>query len=119
MAYSGTTAASSVSNPPRLLVGRLGGVPNTTGLSTSNPNQASQGGNLWYYGSTNLSTDLNASSTFFSDGWVLGMRAGDIVLVNQYTSAGSSIINGVWTVQFASTAGCGFSTGGNMTSTFG
>ncbi|MHB0965503.1 MAG: hypothetical protein ACYC36_03525 [Bellilinea sp.] len=118
MAYSGSTEASSVSNPPRLLVGRFAGLPGTTGLSTSNPNQASQGGNLWYYNSTNSTTDLN-TSTFFSDGWYLGMRAGDIVMAVSFTSAGSSVQLAIMPVVTASTNGCGFTTGGTITSTFG
>ena len=117
MAYSGTTAASSVSNPPRLLVGRFSGVPGTTGLSTSNPNQASQGGNLWYYNSTNTSTELQ-SSTFFTDGWYLGMRAGDVLIAASFTSAGSSVITSIGVITAASTSGCGLSTGSVLTSSF-
>lgn len=117
MTYYGTTAASSLRNPPRLLVGRFQGVPSTTGLSTANPGQGSQGGNLWFYNSTNTSTELQ-SSTFFTDGWYLGMRAGDIVMALSFSSAGSTVNLSVGAITDASTSGCGFSTGSVMTSSF-
>jgi len=117
MAYAGSTAASSVSNPPRLLVGRLQGVPSTTGLSTANPGQASQGGSLWFYSSTNTSTQLQ-SATFFTDGWYLGMRAGDVLIANSFSSAGSTVNTSIGTITAASTDGCGMSTGSVMTSSF-
>lgn len=117
MAYYSTTEASSVSNPPRLLIGRFQGVPGTTGLSTANPNQASQGGNLWYYASTNTSTELQAS-TFFTDGWQLGMRAGDVLMAASFTSAGSTVNFSIGIITHASTSGCGLSTGSVITSSF-
>lgn len=119
MAYSGSTAASTVANPPRLIVGRFAGLPATTGLSTIDIRQASQGGNLWFYSSTNLTTDLAPATTFFTDGWYLGMRAGDAVYGVQFSSAGSSVTTFIGGIVTASTAGCGMSTGSLMTSTFG
>ena len=116
MAYSGSTAASSLANPPRLLIGRLGGVIGSTSLST-NPENKSQGGNLWYYGSTNLTTDLTASN-FFSDGWYLGMRPGDMVFGVQFSSAASSVQTFWGAIASASTAGASLSTGSLVTSTF-
>ena len=116
MAYSGSTAATSLANPPRLLIGRLGGVVGSTGLSTD-PDRKSQGGNLWYYASTNLTTDLTASN-FFSDGWYLGMRAGDMVFGVQFSSAGSSVQTFWGAITGASTAGASLSTGSLVTSTF-
>ena len=117
MAYYSSTEASSLSNPPRLLVGRLQGVPGTTGLSTANPGQGSQGGSLWYYASTNTSTELQ-SSTFFTDGWYLGMRAGDVLMAASFTSAGSTVNFSVGVITAASTSGCGLSTGSVITSSF-
>lgn len=118
MSYSGATAASSVANPPRLLSPRFAGVPNTTGLSTTDIKQASQGGNIWFYSSTNLTTDLTAAA-FFTDGWYLGMRAGDLVQGVQFSSIGSSVTTFMGAIVTASTAGCAFTTGSLMTSTFG
>lgn len=117
MAYYSSTEASSLSNPPRLVVGRLQGVPGTTGLSTANPGQGSQGGSLWYYCSTNTSTELQ-SSTFFTDGWYLGMRAGDILMAGSFSSAGSTVNVSIGMITAASTSGCGLSTGSVITSSF-
>jgi hypothetical protein len=117
MSYSGTTALSTVSNPPRLVVGRLAGIPGTTALSTTDIKQASQGGNLWFYSSTNLTTDITASN-FFSDGWYIGMRAGDCVYGVQFSSAASTVTTFVGAVVSASTAGVSLSTGSLITSTF-
>lgn len=127
MSYSGTTAASSVANPPRQLVAPFGMNPAQTGstqyLSTqgstaaNNPNApGGGGGGLWYYASTNLTTDLTAAN-FFSDGFYLGMRAGDMVMGAQFTSLGSSVITFVGAVVSVSTSGASLSTGSLNTST--
>ena len=117
MAYSGTTAASSVANPPRLIIRAGPSIPNTTGLTTGTANQHLQGGGLWYYASTNLTTDVNASA-FFTDGLELGMKPGDILLNVQFSSAGSSVELMIATVTGVSTSGATVSTGGSITSTF-
>jgi hypothetical protein len=108
MAYFGTTAASSVANPPESIA-----LPLTRGTSALTANKPQ----LWVYSSTNLTTDVNAAN-FFSDGWYLGMRPGDIVIGSQYTSAGSSVVGFVGVVASVTTAGVSLSTGGTMTSTF-
>lgn len=118
MAYSGTTAASSVSNPPRKIVEGIAGNAGTTGLTTVPNAPGAQGGALWYYSSTNLTTDLVASD-FFSDGKALGMRPGDMVMGTQFTSAGSSVITFQGAITGVSTSGASLSTGSLMTSTFG
>lgn len=94
MSYSGTTAASSVSNPPRLIVpgaGLYGPVGQSSLLSSAPGAPNNQGGSLWYYCSTNKTTDLT-NGTFFGDGKRIGMRPGDLVIASQFTSAGSSIV---------------------------
>lgn len=97
MAYFGTTAASSVANPP-VLVSRLAGarsILGTSGLTAWSSGVTRAGGlGQWQYISTNLSTDLAAAS-FFTDGALLGMQVGDILNFVQYTSAGSSFIVGM------------------------
>lgn len=108
MAYSGSTAASSVNNPPAPLKGVL--TRGTTALTGQNHQ-------VWTYSSTNLTTDLVASN-FFTDGYQLGMRPGDIVIGSQYTSAGSSVIAFTSVVASVTTSGASLSTGGTMTSTF-
>ena len=117
MAYSGTTAASTLANPPRKVIDGLAQIPNTTGLSTAPSAPGGQGGALWYYASTNLTTDLTASN-FFSDGWYLGMRPGDAVMGVQFSSAGSSVTTFFGAITGVSTSGASLSTGSLMTSTF-
>ena len=117
MAYYGSTASSSLANPPRLLAGGFATKPATTGLSSASNVQHQQGGNLWFYSSTNLSTDVLASN-FFTDGQALGMRPGDIVMGNQFSSAGSSVQFFIGVITGVSTSGASLSTGASMTSTF-
>lgn len=108
MAYAGSTAATP--NPPVLLASGLGigrGSSALTGLNKQ----------VWFYSSTNLTTDLTAAN-FFTDGWYLGMRPGDLVIGTQFTSAGSSVISFVGSIASVSTSGASLSTGGLMTSTF-
>lgn len=118
MAYSGATAASSVANPPRLLArGQMTGPVNSTGLTTAGNSPGNQGGGLWFYASTNLTTDLT-STGFFSDGFYLGMRPGDMVMGVQFSSAGSSVTTFMGGITAVSTDGANFSTGSLVTSTF-
>ena len=92
MAYSGSTASSSLANPPRCIAGpALYGHQGSSGLTTAPDAPNNQGGNLWSYVSTNLTTDITESG-FFSDGYSLGMRPGDIVMAIQFSSAGSSVM---------------------------
>lgn len=120
MAYSGTTAATSLRNPPRCVAGGglYGVVGNSTGLSTAPEAPNNQGGSLWFYNSTNLTTDLTASN-FFSDGYYIGMRPGDMVFGQQFSSAGSSVTTFQGSVTGVSTDGASLSTGSLITSTFG
>jgi len=79
MSYSGTTATTP--NPPaQLSIGAL------TKGSTTGSLKAPQ---LFGYRSTNHTTDITASS-FFSDGYNLGMRPGDILLASYFSSVGST-----------------------------
>lgn len=122
MAYLGSTAASSVSNPPRCLVPRFAGVPATTSLSTGNGGTAGspyrqQGGAVWLYSSSHGSSEA-CDSNFFSDAWFLGIRPGDALWGIQWTTAGSSVVQyfGVFTA--CSTNGANLTTGSLITSTF-
>lgn len=127
MAYFGTTAASSISNPPRQLIAGFANNPALPGstefLSTQGSTAAYAnapggiGGGLWFYASTNLTTDLTAAN-FFSDAFYMGMRAGDMVMGVQFTSAGSSAISFQGVITSVTTAGAALSTGSLMTSTF-
>lgn len=117
MSYSGSTASSSVSNPPKLLVGQVASIPETTGLSTTAAQQSQQGGQIWYYSSTNKTTDIFVSN-FFSDGKRLGMRPGDIVFANSFTSAGSSVVSMIGVITGVSTSGATMASGAQITSTY-
>lgn len=127
MAYFGTTAASSVSNPPRQLIAPFANnaavAGSTAFLSTQGSTAAyanapgGAGGALWYYASTNATTDLT-SANFFSDAFYIGMRPGDLVMGVQFTSAGSSVTTFQGGLGAVSTAGAALSTGSLITSTF-
>lgn len=128
MAYFGSTQASSIANPPRQLIAPLAqnhAIPGSTQFLTTqgstalnNPNgPGGNGGSLWFYSSTNLTTDLTQAN-FFSDAYYLGMNAGDVVMGNQFTSAGSSVITFTGSINSVSTAGANLSTGSLLTSTF-
>jgi hypothetical protein len=87
-------------------------------LSTAPSAPNGQGGGLWFYSSTNATTDLVAAG-FFSDGKNLGMRPGDMVQGVQFTSAGSSVITFYGAITAITTAGAAsLSTGSLITSTF-
>jgi len=75
MTYYGTTAASTSKNPPNLLYSVIGGqVPFPGDLTTR-----AMGGKLWIYSSTNAPSDLSGAGSI-TDGGVLGMKPGDIML---------------------------------------
>ena len=82
MAYAGSTAASSLANPPALTAGgRL-----TRGSSLgSNP----RGGQHWDYRSADGST-VTSAANYFTDAWYLGMRPGDIIHGVYQSSLGTS-----------------------------
>ena len=82
MTYFSSTEASSVINTPTPSGRGLLSARNR-GESTS----AREGGGLWTYNSTNLTTDLTASAGgFFTDGGRLGMRNGDILIASCWQS---------------------------------
>lgn len=102
MAYFGTTAASSVANPPMRVFGSLGGALNQTSTTGA-------GGSVWLYGSTNPSTDLT-SANFFTDAFYLGMRQGDLVM--WYGSSGSSGFIGFGQLGAVTTSGAAIGSSG-------
>jgi type II secretory pathway component PulC len=71
MAYSGSTAASSVANPPALMVASVKGSPA-----------------FWSYASTHTTTNAKTSN-FFTDAKALGVQQGDLLfgINNASTSA--------------------------------
>jgi hypothetical protein len=83
MAYQGTTALSSVSNPPILIARGLGGGFNV-------PTSAPIGSGLWFYGTTGSNTTDAFTASYFSDGQALGLKQGDVVIVVAQTSTVAS-----------------------------
>ncbi len=93
MAYSGTTAASSVSNPPVLLSRGMGYLANAAGavIGATTSLKTIGGMGLWYYASTDGST-LQTATAYFTDGAQLGMRQGDFILLASATAVGSTTV---------------------------
>lgn len=110
MAYYSSTKGSSVSNPPRLLMGAFTGQRGSSLMSTAAAGQHQQGGNLWFYSSTNPVATV-CGANFFTDGKKLGMQPGDVVIGNYFTSAGSSVVPFMHCVESVSTSGATLSTG--------
>ncbi|MCR4331770.1 MAG: hypothetical protein NUV34_03570 [Sulfuricaulis sp.] len=82
MAYSGSTAASSAAFPPILIAGGLGG-----GRSGSTTTPA--GKNIWFFATTDTSTGPFVAG-YFTDGYELGMKQGDVMIVVAQTSTVAS-----------------------------
>jgi hypothetical protein len=105
-------AYSSTANPPvRVDAGLLS--QRNIRESTS----VAEGGALWTYTSSNLTTDLQASG-HFSNAADLGMRNGDILISGTYStesSTGHIVVIGM--IAFDTTAAASLSTDGTITST--
>jgi len=113
MSYLGSTALSSVANPP-VLMARAGLAPTNNVASTS----VAEGMGLWYYNSSNLTTDIT-SANFFTDAKRLGMRNGDSMIAATFsTESSTGHVLTIGMVTGVSTSGANLSTGGTMTSTF-
>ena len=90
MAYSGTTAATSLSNPPIQLARGVGNIVNQSGAVAGSTAQPLVGGcGLWFYSSTDGTTLLQGTA-YFTDGAQLGMRNGDILINVASTAVGST-----------------------------
>jgi len=112
MAYSGSTAASTLANPPNRIDNAL--------LSARNINESTsalEGGSLWTYTSTNLAANL-LTTGFFSDADRIGMRNGDVVIAVNYStesSTGQELLLGI--ITGVSSNGASVSTKGFISST--
>jgi hypothetical protein len=114
MAYSGTTALSSVSNPPICLIRGIGGSANTTAFGSGNGAPG-----LWVYTSSHSATEASSGSNsgaFFSDAYSLGMRTGDVMMMVGNTGSSIGFAIGSMTV---TTALAYLSTGSQANSTGG
>lgn len=120
MAYQGTTANSSVSNPPVLIFGSPAIDPRIPGTGTTgstvfmnNAWKASTsvyaegrafGGQVWGYWSTDNTTAI-ANAGYFTDAGPLGMRPGDLIFSVGTTGGVGTVITRILTVASISTAG--------------
>lgn len=98
MAYNGSTAASSIANPPRLVSSASLTVEHgssalqgdgSTGFPINSP--GGRGGNVWAYVSTDAVGTVIGSS-YFTDGYKLGMRPGDFLLGVSHTTDGATLV---------------------------
>lgn len=113
MAYKGTTELSSIANPPRSVSPAMWSRRSTTVLSAT----AVCGQNLWMHNSTDSSTDF-ISTTYFVDGFYLGMKEGDIIMGAVCTGTGTSVSVYLGVIGPVTTNGCGIaSSGGHLSST--
>ena len=110
MAYLGTTAASSLQNPPRILAP----MDSARIDSTAGPIHA----RLWLYASTGANSTDPFTANYFVDAKFIGMKQGDIMIYSHKNStvATSSIV-GMGIVGAVSTDGACLSTFSFMTST--
>ena len=116
MAYSGTTAGSTLANPPVLMASAMGGKIINNG-STQGGTGAGAGCNIWMYTSTNGTTEFFASN-YFTDAYYIGMRAGDLLICVGDTASTIGLTMGI--VGPVTTAGGAMrSTGSMVSSTFG
>lgn len=111
MSYSGTTAATTLSNPPVKIGGYVGQGPNSTASAAA----GSWGKAIWMYNSSHSATQLQ-DTNFFADAQALGMQMNDVVIAVCNTGSSVSIVIGV--LSSVTTSGANLaSTGGFLSST--
>jgi hypothetical protein len=106
MSYSGTTAATSAAFPPVILAAAMGG--GRSG-STTTP----VGSKLWLFSTTDTSTGPFTAG-YFTDGYELGMKQGDVVIV----AAQSSTVASSGTLYLGMVSSVSSTGGGTQLSTF-
>ena len=98
MAYSGSTAATSVANPPRRMIDPIISMHGTSEMTATPSAPNGQGGGLWFYATTDT-TDIAAAAGFFTDAQSLGMRPGDaMIMVTSVSSSAKANLGVVLTV---------------------
>jgi hypothetical protein len=120
MPYQGSTAASSVANPPVLIASGMtpynSAAANVLGSSLQTTQPFNGGTQLWRYTSSDAST-LAQAAGYFTDGLGLGMHIGDIIFIVAQTSLGTSPSMNVGVlVTTNSTAGFNVATGAAIAS---
>lgn len=112
MAYAGSTAGAATANPPRCVSNAFWGERSTTVFSSTTVN----GQNLWLHNSTDSSSDMITTTTYFTDAYYLGMKEGDIIMGAVCTGSSVSVYVGV--IGPVTTNGAAIaSTGGQLSST--
>lgn len=76
MAYAGTTASSSLANPPLRIAGYTGAGANSTAFGVAAGLGAK---NVWLYNTSHATSDM-AASNFFTDAYYMGMKQGDLIM---------------------------------------
>lgn len=111
MAYSGSTAASSLQNSPMLFQRTLGGGAR---LATTTTPMAL---GFWMFGTTEASSNA-FTANYISDAFYIGMKPGDVVcIVGQTSTVASSQTLTFGVVGAVSTAGTQLSTWSFISST--
>jgi hypothetical protein len=111
MAYSGSTAASSVSNPP-VCIDRTLGAGARLGTTTT-----PMALGFWMFGTTEASSNA-FTANYISDAYYIGMKQGDVVcIVGQTSTVASSQTLTFGVVGAVSTAGTQLSTFSFISST--
>lgn len=87
--YNGSTAGSTLANPPVLMKSAIGGhvLYATSGFTSATTGFANlpsstlgpSGAKIWFYSSTNIFSDIFGTLNAFGDGINLGMSNGDII----------------------------------------
>ncbi len=78
--------AYSTANRPFLILPAVGGGFAGTVVGAGGAGSSDCGGNLWAYRSTDAAGTV-AGANYFTDGFKLGMRKGDIVFITQVSTA--------------------------------
>lgn len=123
MSYSGSTAGSTLANPPILLAGApMNRLIVNAGSTLNGAAGTGAGAQLWMYTSTNSATEASSgtnSGAFFADGYALGMRNGDVVIMVGATAATTPGL-AIGVIQGLTSTGAGgyISTGSQVSSTF-
>ena len=111
MAYTGSTAASSISNPPALMSRPL----SQGGRFASTTTPMALG--LWIFGTTEASSNA-FTANYISDAYYLGMKPGDVgMIVGMTSTVSSSQTLTLGVVGAVSTAGTQLSTFSFISST--
>lgn len=115
MAYVGTSAASSLQNLPINIINGLATqnspVAGTLFSATAATSYAAFGGGigLWMYQSSDPTSTITGTNTYFTDGLQLGMRNGHVIICQAATSLGSTVFLMGMGILYSTNSSAGFS----------